>query len=213
MRKAFNNFKILKDDKQFIGISLGYDFCAEHEWGIKRLKEKFGIPEASKENMGVKSRTITKCEDILIFNEETYKKKKFAVLYTKGYFSNEMPYELQNYKKDILWNLEWDEKENRKSEDRKDPLVTAWDEGSFGVGVMGEEEVQGLKNLYEAFLNKNVVIAFTSMPNNPFARTSLCLLITDRVPAEVSDQMYLADKEFYDREEYEEKIGMKEVIE
>jgi hypothetical protein len=78
---------------------------------------------------------------------------------------------------------------------------------------MGEVEVQGLKNLYEAFLNKNVLIAFSKLPNNPFAGTSLCLMIADRVPAEISDQMYLADKEFYDLEDYEEKIGMKKVIE
>ncbi|MFW6246851.1 MAG: hypothetical protein ACOC22_01600 [bacterium] len=213
MRKASDNFKILTNDNQIVGISLGYDYCAEHEWGIKGIKNRFGIPEGTKKNMGIKSRTTTKYEDVLVFKEETYKKKKFAVLYTKSYFDDEIPYDLQRYKEDILWNVEWDEKKNKKPEDRKDALITAWDEGSFGIGVMGEEEVQGLKNLYEAFLNKNVVIAFTKFPNNPFTGTSLCLMIADRVPAEIIDQMYYADKEFYDREDYEEKIGMKEVIE
>lgn len=33
MRKSFNNFKVIKDENTIYGISLGYDFCAEHEWG------------------------------------------------------------------------------------------------------------------------------------------------------------------------------------
>ena len=41
MRRTHNNKKIILDQEnnnQFIGISLGYDFTAEHEWGIDRIR-------------------------------------------------------------------------------------------------------------------------------------------------------------------------------
>jgi len=216
MRKASDNYGFFMDGDVFVGVSLGYDYCAEHEWGIKRMKNLFGIPEPTKKNMGIKGRTITTCdENALVFMEETHKKNKFAILYTRNRYSEiaNIPYDLKDYKDSISWRLKYDEERNTEPERRKDPIATAWDEGSFGIGVMGEKEILWLKELHEAFLNKNVVIAFTSMPNNPFTGTSLCLLIADRVPEELSSKMYLADKEFYDREDYEKKIGMKKIIE
>ena len=213
MRKAYNNFGLINDNNQIIGVSLGYDHCAEHEWGIKKLKDLFGIPEPSKKNLGVIGRTITKCDDdALVLLEEKHKRKNFAILYTKNLYSDGIPYDLKNYKKDILWYIESDEKRNTEPEEKKDALVTAWDGSSFGIGVMGDNEIVFLRELYQAFLDKNVVIAFTKVPNNPFAGTSLCIFIKDRIPEEVSDLMYSADKEYYDREDYEEKIGMKKII-
>ena len=218
MRKAYNNYSILMYENQFIGISLGYDHCAEHEWGIKGMKRKFGIPEPTKKNMGVKARTITQCdENELVFQTEKYSNKEFfgisnkefAILFTRNRYSEvaNIPYDLKNYKESILYYVE--RNEGRKPEN---PITTAWDEDGFGIGVMGEDEISYLKELHEAFLNKNVVIAFTSFPNNPFTGTSLCLMIADRIPSEILDQMYSVDKEYYDREDYEEKIGMKKII-
>jgi hypothetical protein len=81
MRRASSNVHfIIDDNKNFFGVSLGYDFTAEHEWGISRMKRYFGID--SKE-MGIKSRTITKGEVFfakdenlcLLTSHEPYKKK------------------------------------------------------------------------------------------------------------------------------------------
>jgi hypothetical protein len=57
MRKAFRGGFIAHNGKE-IGIYLGADFCAEHEWGIKKLKSTFGIGETKKP--GVPRRMITK---------------------------------------------------------------------------------------------------------------------------------------------------------
>lgn len=221
MRKATQDYAIITSDNetQLLGIALGYDYCAEHEWGIKEIKTMFGIPESSKKNMGVKSRSITKNIDNLVFKKETYKKQKFAILYTGNryqYGDNEnlIPHYLKNYKEDIRWRLQWEAENPREGRDSKDPIVTAWSSSGFGVGVMGEKEVQWLEELYEAFNNKNVVIAMLNLRVlNPFAGTSLSLMIKDRLPQEISDMMYSADKEYYDREDYEKKIGMKKIIE
>lgn len=40
MRKASSNYDFIVNDKEeIVAISLGADFCSEHEWGIKGLKK------------------------------------------------------------------------------------------------------------------------------------------------------------------------------
>lgn len=215
MRKASSDYAIItNEDNEFMGIALGYDYCAEHEWGIDDMKNRFAIPEGGKKNMGVKSRSITKNIPNLIFKKETYKKKKFAILYTGHQYWHEgddnlIPHDLEHYKKDIDWRIEYDSKNPSEHRETKDPMISAWDGGSFGVGVMGEKEVKCLEELYLAFQNKNVVIAMINhRAHNPFAGTSLSLMIKDRLPQEITDMMYNADKEYQDRVDYEKKIGM-----
>lgn len=220
MRRASNDYGIIVIDDKFIGFALGYDYCAEHEWGIKGIRRLCGIPESSKENMGVKSRRITVCPP-LVFKEETLKKQKYAYLYTgQKYNSQEeneknIPRDLSDYKETFKWRLKWAEEhpDAKRSEKVDDTILTAWDDNGFGVAVIGEKEVEYLKELYQAIQDKNLTIASTNLRAiNPFAGTSLCLLITDRIPQETLDAMYMADKEYYDREDYEEKIGMKKII-
>ncbi len=207
------------NDGKFIGVSLGHDYCAEHEWGHKELKRNFGIPDLNGKTLGVKSRSITKCIKNLIFLEHTYKRKKFAILYTgsdwrtKEECEANLPHYLKNYKKDIDWRMEFEAKRQAKSPDKereeKDPILTAWDGGSFGIGVMGKENVEYLRELYQALQNKNASLAYVNrMPNNPFCHSSLTLMIADRIPQEYMEMMYGADKDQWDLEAYEKKIGM-----
>lgn len=224
MRRAYNDYSLIVIDDVFIGVSLGYDFTAEHEWGIDGIKRMCGIPESTNKNMGVKCRTITKVPTI-VFKEKTYKKNKCAVLYTgtswRSYEENEkyVPRDLENYAEDILWRIDYEKKLIEKGKtlserEKKDNLVTAWSAEDFGVGVMGEKEVGYLKELKEAIENCNLTIAFINIqPKNPFSHSSLSLLITDRIPQESLDLMYAADKEYQDRVAYEKKIGMTKVIE
>jgi hypothetical protein len=219
MRKASQDNGLIVIDDKFIGIALGYDYCAEHEWGIKDLKRICGMPEATKKNMGVKNRTITKCPP-LVFREETHKNKKFAILYTSSStwqtqeeLEKHTPHDFKNWVDDLFWNEKWN-KEHPDTRGDKDNISTAWDGGSFGVTVMGEKEVEYLKELKEALQKCNVTIAVANLrAKNPFAGSSLCLMITDRIPKETADAMYHGDKEYFDREDYEEKIGMKKIIE
>jgi hypothetical protein len=218
MRKASQDNGLIINDDKFIGIALGYDYCAEHEWGIKDLKRICEMPEASKKNMGIKNRTITKCPP-LVFREETHKNKKFAILYssssswqTQEELEKYLPDDFKNWTDDLIWNEKWNT-EHPSTRGDKDNISTAWDGGSFGVAAVGDKEVEYLKELYEALRKCNIVIAVANLrEKNPFAGSSLCLLIADRVPQTTSDAMYAGDKEYFDREDYEEKIGMKKII-
>jgi len=210
MRRAYNDYHIINDNDNFLGIALGFDFTSEHEWGIKETRRRFGIPESSKKNMGVKSRTITKNIKNLVFEKSTYMKNKFAILYTGCDWRdiNPIPHDLENYKTNILSNVEHDKKKSGKSRTPSN-IITAWSDGDFGIAVMGEKEVKWLEELYDAFDEKNVVIAMINHGAlNPFAGTSLSLMIADRLPKEVADMMYNADKEYYERVDYEKKTGV-----
>lgn len=218
MRRASQSNGLIVNNDKFIGIALGFDFCAEHEWGITDLKRICGMPDASRKNMGVANRTITKVP-LLVFREETYKKRKMALLFTgrewrtEGENDDYLPHDLKNWKEDLIWNEKWN-KEHPDTGSDKDNIITAWDGGSFGVAVLGDKEVEWLKELKAEIEKKNLTIAVANLrAKNPFAGSSLCLMITDRIPKETLDALYMGDKEYFDREEYEEKIGMKKIIE
>lgn len=228
MRKAFNDYGIIVDDGKFIGIALGYDYCSEHEWGISGIKRVCGIPESSRKCMGIDNRTIRKVPEIK-FSEvnvnrttKNLMKGKYAILYVERasmWKSDEvsdddnLPYVFNNWRQDLTWNHKWNQKQDNPK-NKKDNIITAWDEDSFGVAVMGEKEVQYLKELKEAIETKNFSIASANFRAvNPFAGTSLCLLIRDRIPQDVLNDMYIGDKSHYDKEDYEKKIGMKKLIE
>jgi hypothetical protein len=222
MRKATHNYGFIVDNDKFIGIALGYDYCAEHEWGIDSLKSLCGIPMASRKNLGVSNRTITKVPPI-VFKEEIYKERKMALLYTgriwrtKEENDNYTPHDLMNWKEDLIWNENQNKNWNKQHPNSKvdeDNIISAWDDSGFGVAVMGDKEVEWLKELKTAIEEKRLTIAIANYKiKNPFAGSSLCLMITDRIPKEAADAMYYADKEYFDREKYEKKIGMKKIIE
>ena len=82
MRRGYNS-EIIKDENgKLLGVNLGADYCAEHEWGIDNIKNAFGVnvdpnekPFASwwsalfkkeKEVFGLQKRTITKCPEIIV---------------------------------------------------------------------------------------------------------------------------------------------------
>lgn len=48
MRRTINRDNLLVQGNEVFGISLGFDFTAEHEWGIENLKSKLGVPEKPK---------------------------------------------------------------------------------------------------------------------------------------------------------------------
>lgn len=220
MRRAFQDYSFWMVEDTFVGISLGYGYCAEHEWGIVDMKRRFGIPDGSKKTIGVKNRQVTKQSETLVFKKKTHKKEKYAILYT-GYkyrtqdeSEEKLPGCLEHYVRDLDDNVRYETEHPREGRKPKDQLVTAWDSDGFGIGVKGEREVAWLKELHEAFKKNNVAIAHVNlMPDNPFSNSSLSLLIVDRLPETIIQMMYSADKKHYDLIDYEEEIGMTKIKE
>lgn len=41
MRRAYNGNSLLIENNIFYGVSLGWDFCSEHEWGIEGMRRHY----------------------------------------------------------------------------------------------------------------------------------------------------------------------------
>jgi hypothetical protein len=185
MRRGFDN-SLVEENGVFYGISLGADFCAEHEWGIKGITRKFGIVS---DKLGVESRTISK-SDI-----KTYKGKNHMLLITNDWYLEDRDTLVKALPRDLYL-------------ESKDELQTAWDEGSFGILVSGKENIEKLELIEKAFQENNIVITFFAPKISVFGRSSLAILIKDKIPQERIDQMYQVDKKHFDLYEYEKQIGV-----
>ena len=85
MRYA-NNPEVMKINNEFVGIDLGADFCAEHEWGIKGIVREFGV-DGNK--VGIDGRMVTVVPKSLIYKDVTYENMKCHLLALVPYYYRE----------------------------------------------------------------------------------------------------------------------------
>lgn len=179
-----------------IFLSLGADYCAEHEWGINDLRLMLGVdgakPKYAQEEVkykkphGIERRRITNHSlirlyehkgQVLLMCEEPWITKRFEEHLEKDgpakTWKEFRPRELS------LWGDE--------------TLATAWDGGSFGVLAKGDDAVR-LRELHKEILAGNVAI-WVGGTSNPFARGGLILAIVSNVPAEHLETMRAADED------------------
>jgi hypothetical protein len=187
MRRGFQNSGFIEENNIFFGVSLGYDYCAEHEWG--KLRSSFKI---SDKGLGFETRKINKAD---VFFKEF---ENHAILMSLGYKDVKI-LENKSFKDLITYDLS---KVNLKEEE----ILTAWDESDFQILVKGEKAVEKLKILYQAFLDLNIIIA--NLEGGIFSNSSLSLLILNNLPKENLEQIYNVDKKALDLITYEEEIGM-----
>ena len=83
MRRAHRH-EALMDGDTFIGVNLGADFTAEHEWGISDIREQFGMKD---DKDGIDRRTATRVPKDSI---RLIKGKKHPVLLFDHRLSNEI---------------------------------------------------------------------------------------------------------------------------
>ncbi len=193
MRRATSNFSVIKDENIFYGISLGYDYCAEHEWGIEKMRKDLGIG-TNPDVLGLENRIVTKNNSVIFKKDE-----KQALL------TNHLPWR-KTVEEVTLKDLTPNDL-SYVSQFSKD-LATAWDGEHFCIIVSGEENINHLENLYNQFKNNNVAITRINSEIPAFSNASLCVLIADRLPQKSIDGMYAVDKAAKDLVDYEAEIGL-----
>lgn len=199
MRKAYSDICFLSmpvplSEDVLVGISLGFDFCSEHEWGIQGIKNLLGIKEPSKENMGTKARKATLVPDCLFFMEKKLPKtKKLEAEYYAVLVMDDSAIQ-----KD--WHTEsratFFFKNIRSKFYGDNTLVTEWDENGFAIYVKGEKDIANLKKIHQAILDKDICIGLTSN-KNPFSGSGLRIFIHSQVPKELEDSQIEVDTDYF----------------
>lgn len=176
MRQGYNNSIIYTDDRDFLGVNLGSDYCAEHEWGTNKIKLKFGINGSL---LGIDGRKVSKVPNNLawIENYRLMKNPRDNRLWCGIYFDYdiEKPYV------------------NAVSYDDKCDLISAWDGSSFAVISCNQQNVKLLKQLYNAFQNNDVLMWLGG--GGVFKNCGLCFGIASKFPKQIADEWMCKDIE------------------
>lgn len=165
MRRGRKPFALEGDE--FIGFSLGSDYCAEHEWGIEGITEAFGLGGANpQKKLGIRRYKVSRipAKGLQLIEDEG----SITLLYHR-YFGD-----LKNLPQDLDFYSD-------------EELVAAWDSNSFGIRARGDAK-GNLVALYEAFKTYDVAI-WLGGGSGPFENAGLAIAIVSRVPNELNDQM------------------------
>ena len=209
MRRATHDVAFLiHEDGTLGGFTLGFDFCAEHEFGVKTMKRALGISGG----LGVEGRTMTQQPATVQF--DTYKrtqrkqrgtrkapaKDPAAVLMVHAHADRSDPG--QSIKDRVRFmcrdGLDFHaEPHDTYYNAERDTVAAAWDENGFAIHVRGSENVQRLEELAEAIKRNDMALADPG--GMGFAdRRGLGVIIASRIP-EAMRAKTLADDEDYQR--------------
>lgn len=205
MRRANDNgflFEVEGDDRRLVGVNLGADYCAEHEWGVKNIYRDFDIgpvrgrrvepfSDPLKEGkVGIEARTITRVA-------AGVRLLKLDAERVRGKTKAPAPDWALVYSPHSAWRTPEQDEEALLSQltracsfygDQR--LATAWDESSFAVRVHADDKPL-LERLYQAFMDKDVAIWVGG--GHVFQNGGLVLAIVSAIPFEKANTMLEAD--------------------
>jgi len=210
MREGRFDYSIIRSEAgQFIGFCLGYDYAAEHEWGIKRLRSDFGMGDIeNSELLGFENRRV-KCVPSSSDDRNPCYKVVFGAKGDDGIIGHGMytPGEelFANSRKSYAYHKTPSQFRPQRSHD----FVGAWTEQSFLIYTFTKEATKFLRELNDAFLAHDVCIWLPGK-NNPFGGTGLCIGIYSRIPTEAKEIAREADADRFKLLEAAKKTGIED---
>lgn len=194
MRRGNDNGWLLDDNRKLVGISLGSDFTAEHEWGIEGIKESFGISSDPK-IFGLRRRLISKVPTEKIYFKETGT-KSILIFHNSRWFADDLN---KTDKHPMI---------DRELNPYRGDLGTAWDETSFGIYVKDKEGKKRLKQLFEAIQKGAVAIWLGG--GGVFQNSGLTIGIVGCIPTDSLQQLFDGDKKIYEADQAAKETGIEE---
>ena len=199
MRRAYNDVTTRldtthgsKDFGRIWGISLGHNFCAEHEWGITPIQRSFGIADDISV-YGIKRRKITRVPKAGLRWVE--RGGRSGILFEILWYASEEE-AIKN-----LWN-------QLSLGTAKPGLATAWDESSFLVTSDDPGEVWFLRELHGRFGKKDVVIGLL----RTFVGVNFLLAIASLIPPGIRKSWEEADRENHKVQKEFKKSGIEKLL-
>lgn len=153
-----------KHDK-LIGINLGADYVAEHEWGIEDINRMLGIDKES--GVGLDRRKVTKDTPFLFWFEKTIAKKKYVGFAMYRFYEGVE---------------EWSPRDGFYS--TKD-FHAGWSKDGFYCLTEADykKSADYLKEIHDALKNKNACVWLGG--GGVFQNSGLCIGIVDKMPQEI----------------------------
>jgi len=198
MKIGLFNRKWIECDGEFVGVSLGLDYAAEHECGIKDIRSDFGITKSTieKRMLGIKTievplfgvaiRTIHK-------NPTSFFEKDG--MYILGYTGGNP---------EFLKSLFKTEKTRLKMS--KEGFVGLWDSRSFALVSKDKDRMEALR---DAFAENNMAIFLgTSEALNSGDGLNLC--IVSKMPRKVLNDMDESDRKAHQLRIDVDKLGIED---
>jgi len=200
MRQGLFDSEFFYLNNTFVGVALGYDFCAQHEWGFEGIRKNLDIRYEDPNYLGIEGRIIRKVPINLSFYESNYKNKYYAnLVYKYSYIS----FKEENCKKPPVTDKFFSD------------FVTAWDSESFGISVRGKrnKKSKDLEILYKSILDKKAAFCFVNKnSNNPFGRSSPLICITNRLDSSFIQEIYDYDLNIKNLKEASDETGIEDYL-
>ena len=219
--------KIWKSEEtgEVIAITLGADFCSEHEWGIKGIKRILGIPDlkipdlkmgmAEKilEFLNLKSTgpvgldRMKQTTDInVLHNLETKGLKE-----TSGWGQNKKKHTFWGFAVMESWYQEgFDFKENLRENyynPEREELIGYWGENDFAV-LMEDKSI--VEEFVEAFSRKDIAVWVGA--SGPFRNGGLIIAIASRLPNDFVQEMTDADLDTIELQKAAARTGIHKLL-
>jgi hypothetical protein len=196
MRRATESYGWIEaEGVGVVGLSLGYDRCAEHEWGIAGILSAFGImlPEFP---MGVKDRAATQASERLVFLEGAHKlrdkrRKGYPVAVLALLDFEWVESELSASKLASRCEAEFYNEPGDKWHKSEHDIATSWDSRGFCIQVRGAENIERLKKLAKALKDKDLSIGTPWVKS--FFRGGVGLVQTSLMPQKDMDDVLAQD--------------------
>lgn len=212
MRNTYHNKAIARTAKgKFIGVNLGADHCAEHEFGIDRIKKNLGILN---KDAGYSSHRITSHGNLAFKFDD---KALFIYVNQNRYHlpEDQMQEIFDEKKKDFAVTLKsqfkrGEENPTGRSYDTEGhKFVSAWDEGSFAIMFH-----KSLKADYEALSKalEDLDVCISVGGRQVFANGGLSLLISSRIPDEWEQELKASQRDADKLEKTSNKTGIHKTL-
>lgn len=167
MRRSTSDtsFITADDTTEVVGVALGYDFCSEHEQGIKPLMQMFGL---DLDAPGLDRYRVTQVPKNLKWitgkDRDGNPYQGFGLSGRSGDVSTSYALEELRY---------WE----------KQQLSATWRDDGFAIIAWTDEGAEKLKTIFEALQAKQATLTKGSAhPGNPFRGSGPCFLRTDIHP-------------------------------
>lgn len=220
MRSAWNGTSFISLNNEVIGICLGYDFCSEHEWGIRPLERYLGMQKTKKTLMGlgpekpvlgIDSRRIHTLDVKDLHWQETLDGE--ARLLYVPHLNVCYGYDEKRIEEMLTSLVERELTFSKFDKEKGHTLKTAWADKGFGIAVRGNDNIEHLRNIYEALADNNAIVtlAHTAYPS-VFPEGGLYVLIGDKFPSEIDEAMKADDQDKIDLAKAHEKLGLEDEL-